>query len=74
MGWPVINLKLELGPLSIKEWDTGEKHGKIGPYLAELVFWISCKMAENLLENGRNPLLEKGRNTVVGKRPKHLEL
>ena len=35
---------------------------------------ISCKMAENLLENSRKPLLENGRNTVVGKRPKHLGL
>ena len=31
-------------------------------------------MAENLLENGRNPLLENGRNAVVGKRPKHFGL
>ena len=45
MGWPVINFKLELGPLSIKEWDTGGKNVKIGPYLAELVFWPSCKIS-----------------------------
>ena len=45
LSWPVINLKLALGPLSIKEWDAVEKHGKIGPYLAELVFWLSCKIS-----------------------------
>ena len=54
MGWPVINLKLELGPLSIKEWDTGEKYGKIGPYLAELVFWLSCKISFFTIYNHTN--------------------
>ena len=54
MGWPFINLKLELGPLSIKEWDTGEKHGKIGQNLAELVFWLSCKISFFTIYNRTN--------------------
>ena len=58
MGWHVINLKLELGPLSIKEWDTGEKHGKIGPYLAELVFWLSCKISFFTIYNHTNGAAE----------------
>ena len=41
VGLVHFKVKLELGPLTIKEWDTGEKHGEIGPYLAELVFWLS---------------------------------
>ena len=36
-GWPFINLKMKLGPLSIKKWDAGEKNGEIGQFLAELV-------------------------------------
>ena len=57
MGWPVINFKLELGPLSIKEWDTGGKNVKIGPYLAELVFWLSCKISFFTIYNHTNGLL-----------------
>ena len=30
---------MELGPLNIKQWDTGEKNGKIGQHQAELLFF-----------------------------------
>ena len=49
-----MNLKLKLGPLSIKEWDTRGKNGKIGPYLAELVFWLSCKISFFTIYNHTN--------------------
>ena len=53
-----MNLMLELGQLSIKEWDTRGKNGKIGPYLAELVFWLSCIISFFTIYNHTNGVAE----------------
>ena len=45
---------MELGPLSIKKWDAGEKNGEIGQFLAELVFWLSCKISFSMISNHTN--------------------
>ena len=45
---------MELGPLSIKKWDAGEKNGEIGQFLAELVFWLSCKISFFTISNHTN--------------------
>ena len=45
---------MELGPLNIKKWDAGEKNGEIGQFLAELVFWLSCKISFFTISNHTN--------------------
>ena len=57
-GWPFINLKMKLGPLSIKKWDAGGKNGEIGQFLAELVFWLSCKISFFTISNHTNGAAE----------------
>ena len=54
---------MELGPLSIKKWDAGEKNGEIGQFLAELVFWLSCKISFFTTSNHTNGAAAVG--TVV---------
>ena len=49
---------MELGPLSIKKWDAGEKNGEIGQFLAELVFWLSCKISFFTISNHTNGAAE----------------
>ena len=49
-----MNLKFELRPFSIKEWNTRGKNGKIGPYLAELVIWLPCKISFFTIYNHTN--------------------
>ena len=58
LGWPYINLKIKLEPLSINEWDTGRKNDKIGQDLAELVFWLSCKISFFTMFNHTNGVAE----------------
>ena len=50
---------MELGPLSIKKWDAGEKNGEIGQFLAELVFWLSCKISLFTISNHTNGAAEE---------------
>ena len=45
---------MELGPLSIKKWDAGKNHGEIDQFLAELVFWLSCKILFFTIYNHTN--------------------
>ena len=51
---------MELGPLSIKKWDAGEKNGEIGQFLAELVFWLSCKISFFTISNHTNGAADLG--------------
>ena len=51
---------MELGPLSIKKWDAGKKIGEIDQYLAELVFWLSCKISFFTISNHTNGAAEWG--------------
>ena len=49
---------MELGPLSIKKWDAEEKNGEIDQFLAELVFWLSCKISFFTISNHTNGAAE----------------
>ena len=62
---------MELGPLSIKKWDAGEKNGEIDQFLAELVFWLSCKISFFTISNHTNGAAELGllNNELVGIEP-----
>ena len=55
---------MELGPLSIKKWDAGEKNGEIGQFLAELVFWLSCKITFFTISNHTNGAADFIPNTI----------
>ena len=50
---------MELGPLRIKKWDAGEKNGERGQFLAELAFWLSCKISFFTISNHTNGTAEK---------------
>ena len=54
---------MQLGPLSIKKWDAGEKNGEIGQFLAELVFWLSCKISFFTISNHTNGAADLIRNS-----------
>ena len=44
--------------MSIKKWDAGEKNGEIDQFLAELVFWLSCKISFFTISNHTNGAAE----------------